>query len=256
VSHLLATLALPLPAALGLLALGLLALALGRRRLAAGCVAAAGLGLVAASSPWLAEPFAAALETAHPVAPLPSLEPADAILVLGGGTQPAVPPREHPELAHAGDRVLHAARLYRAGKAPRVLVAGGRAKGESNVPSEAESMTAILVELGVPEMAILSEDRSTSTRENCVLAKEILDAQGAHDVLLVTSALHMRRAHATCRAAGLDVRAVPTDFWIAGAGTRGWRTLAPRPEALLLTHLVLHERLGYWVYERRGWIAR
>ncbi|MEN8160298.1 MAG: YdcF family protein, partial [Myxococcota bacterium] len=225
-------------------------------RLAASCVAAAGLGLTAASSPWVAAPLAAALEGTHGAIPLASLEPADAILVLGGGTQPAVPPRELPELAHAGDRVLHAARLYRAGKAPWVLVAGGRAKGDSTLPSEAETMTAILVELGVPEAAILREDRSTSTRENCVLAKEILDAEGAHDVLLVTSAIHMRRAHATCLAAGLEVRAAPTDFWIAGDGTRGWRAFTPRPEALMLSHVVLHERLGYWVYERRGWIAR
>lgn len=255
-TRLLTILVLPLPAALLALALGLIALALGRRRSGAACIAGAGLLLATASSPGVAERVAGSLESAHAVAPLASLAPGEVILVLGGGTQPAVPPREHPELAHAGDRVLHAARLYRAGKAPWVLVTGGRRKGDAASPSEADSMTALLVELGVPEAAILREDGSASTRENCLQAKPLLDARGLRDVLLVTSALHMRRAHATCRSAGLDVRAVPTDFWIAGVGTRGWRAFAPRAEALMLTHLVLHERLGYWVYQRRGWIRR
>jgi uncharacterized SAM-binding protein YcdF (DUF218 family) len=255
VNRFLAMLLLPLPAAIVAIALGLLGLALARRRFAAACFAASGLVLAAASSPFVAERMAAALEAAHPVIPLASIEPGDAILVMGGGTQPAVPPRERPELAHAGDRVLHAARLYRAGKAERILVSGGRAKGDTGVPSEAETMAVLLIELGVPAPAILIEDRATSTRENCVRARSILETHQASDVLLVTSALHMRRAFATCRSAGLHVRAAPTDFWVAGEGTRGGWALAPRPEALLLSHAALHERLGFWVYQRRGWIT-
>jgi uncharacterized SAM-binding protein YcdF (DUF218 family) len=255
VSHFVAMLMLPLPAALVAIFAGLLGLVLGRRRIAATCFSAGGLVLAAASSPLVAEHLAASLEASHAVMPLASLEPADAILVMGGGTQPAIPPRERPELAHAGDRVLHAARLYRAGKAERLLVSGGRAEADTAVPSEATSMAALLIELGVPESAIWIEDRATSTRENCVHAKSILDSHDVSDVLLVTSALHMRRAFATCRSAGLRVRAAPTDFWVAGDGTRGAGSLAPRPEALLLTHTALHERLGFWVYQRRGWIT-
>jgi uncharacterized SAM-binding protein YcdF (DUF218 family) len=69
----------------------------------------------------------------------------------------------------------------------------------------------------------------------------------------VTSALHMRRAFASCRSAGLAVRAAPTDYQVAGTAG-GPFDLLPDAEALLLTHLALRERLGFLVYQRRGWI--
>jgi uncharacterized SAM-binding protein YcdF (DUF218 family) len=249
-----AQLALPLSAALALLALALLCLALRKSRAAALLLGAALAGLWAASTPPLAERLVASLERAHPPAPLAALAPADAILLLGGGTKPALPPREFPELADAGDRVLHAARLFRAGKARLVLASGGRLPWQTRGPAEAETMAGLLVDLGVPREAIVREERSSNTRENCLRAKELLDARGARDVLLVTSALHMRRAFATCRTAGLAVRAAPTDFQVVDEGPRTGLDLAPDPQALAFTHFALRERLGFWVYQRRGWI--
>ena len=249
-----AQLALPLSAALALLLLALLCLALRRGRAAALCVASALALLWIASTPVLAWRWVASLERAHAAPPLAALEPADAILLLGGGTKPALPPREFPEVAEAGDRVLHAARLFHAGKAKLVVASGGRLPWQTEGPIEAAGMEHLLLELGVPQEAILREDQSTNTRENCVRSKELLEARGAGDVLLVTTALHMRRAVATCRTAGLAVRAAPTDFWVADEGSTTWLDLAPDPEALLFTHLALRERLGFWVYRRRGWI--
>src|SRR3982751_1539306 len=50
----------------------------------------------------------------------------DAIVVLGGGIGPAEPPNiPDPHLNDAADRVWHAARLYRRGLAPRIIVSGG-----------------------------------------------------------------------------------------------------------------------------------
>jgi uncharacterized SAM-binding protein YcdF (DUF218 family) len=250
-----AQLALPLSAALAGMALAGLCLGLQRRRAAALLLGGALAGLWLASTPLLAERLAASLERAHAAPPLAAIAPADAILLLGGGIRPALAPRQFPEVSEAGDRVLHAARLYRAGKAPVVVVSGGRMPWQTRAPAEAEGMTALLLELGVPGDAIVREDESTNTRENCLHAKQLLDARGAHDVLLVTSALHMRRALATCRTAGLAVRAAPADFLAADTGPRTGLDLAPDPEALVLTHYALRERLGFWVYRRRGWIG-
>ena len=188
-----------------------------------------------------------------PGAPISELAPADAILLLGGATKPALPPREFPELVEAADRITHAARLFRAGKAPLIVVSSGRLPWQRDVPPEAEGIGQLLETLGVPASAIVREETSANTYENCVNSKQLLDARGARDVLLVTSALHMRRAYATCRSAGLAVRPAPTDFWVAGDEAQNL-DIVPDPEALMLTHLVLRERLGYFVYERRGWI--
>jgi uncharacterized SAM-binding protein YcdF (DUF218 family) len=246
---LLTKLVMPISAALGLMALALLLLALGRRRGAAAALLAAFAGLWLAALPPVAERLAWALESAHPATPLADLAPADAILLLGGATRPALPPREFPELNEASDRMFYAARLFHAGKAPFVLVSGGGAAEQT----EAGNLAFVLEALGVPADAIVREEESRNTYENCVEARRILDARGARDVLLVTSALHMPRAFATCRSAGLAVRAAPTDYYAAPSDTRG-DTLVPDAEALMLTHLALRERLGYWVYARRGWI--
>jgi uncharacterized SAM-binding protein YcdF (DUF218 family) len=251
---LLTQLALPLSAALALLLLALLALALRRVRAAALCVASALALLWIASTPVLAWRWVSSLERAETAPPLAGLEPADAILLVGGGIKPALPPREFPEVAEAGDRVLHAARLFHAGKAKLVVASGGRLPWQAEGPIEAAGMEQLLLELGVPREAIVREEQSTNTRENCVRSKELLDARGARDVLLVTTALHMRRALATCRTAGLAARAAPADFWVADEGSSTWLDLAPDPEALLFTQLALRERLGFWVYRRRGWI--
>jgi len=254
VGKLLTRLLLPLPAALALLLLALLLFALGRRRAAVACVVLTLAGLWIASTPVLAEHLVATLEGIHAPTPLARLPRADAILLLGGATKPATPPREFPELVEAADRVVYAARLFRAGKAPLVVASGGPLAWQPDGPAEASSLAELLGLLGVPESAIVREAMSGNTRENCVESKRLLDARGARDVLLVTSAIHMRRALATCRSAGLAVRAAPTDFWVAELPARSALDWIPDAEALLLTHLVLRERVGFEVYRLRVWI--
>jgi uncharacterized SAM-binding protein YcdF (DUF218 family) len=235
------------------MAVALLALALGRRRVAGLALGAAFFGLWLASMPALAERLAAALENEYPATPLAALAPADAILLLGGATRPAIPPRELPELNESADRIVLAARLLRAGKAPFIVVSSGRMPWETGLPPEADGIASLLRELGVPPGAIVRETESANTYENCVHSKRLLDARGARDVLLVTSAIHMRRAFATCRTAGLSIRAAPADFWVVGDEASTLDVL-PDMEALLVTHLALRERIGFWVYQRRGWI--
>lgn len=251
---LLTRLLLPLPVALALLAIALLLLFRGRRIGAAVCVTLSLGGLWVLAMPVVADPLMAALEGVHATTPLAELPRADAILLLGGATKPAAPPREFPELVEAADRVVYAARLFRAGKAPIVVASGGPLAWQPNGPAEADSLAELLGMLGVPQSAIVREVRSGNTRENCTESKRLLDARGAHDVLLVTSAIHMRRALATCLSAGLAVRPTPTDFWVSEAESRTALDWIPDTESLMLTHLVLRELVGFEVYRLRGWI--
>ena len=64
------------------------------------------------------------LETRNiPAGPLPQ---ADAIVVLGGVTGPAFPPQPTVHLTGGADRLTYGAELYRAHKAPLVVLSGGR----------------------------------------------------------------------------------------------------------------------------------
>ena len=240
----------PLGAALALEGLGIFCLALRRIRVGSALVSAGFVLLWVASTPAVAAWLALPLERGVVSPALPEIEPADAILLLGGAMKPALPPREFGEVGEAGDRVLHAARLYRAGKAPVVLVSGGRLPMQRGGPPEAATIESLLVALGVPVEAIVREEESTNTHENCARARNRLAEFGASDVLLVTSALHMRRALATCRHAGISARPAPTDYLVAGH--LGWR---PTISALSLTEQALHEWIGFVVYLARGWIT-
>jgi uncharacterized SAM-binding protein YcdF (DUF218 family) len=189
-----------------------------------------------------------------------ALPKADAIVVLGGGVRSRVPPRPWVEVNEAGDRPLYAAYLYRLGKAPRLILSGGRLNfsASPDLPSEASDMQQMLEVLGVPRQAILLEGRSINTYENATNVRQILQQQGLKRILLVTSAWHMPRAIAIFRRLGLDAIPAPTDFLIEQTN------LQPTPASLILdllpeanhlaaTTLGLKEHLGLWVYRLRGW---
>ena len=88
--------------------------------------------------------------------------------------------------------------------------------------------------------------------ENALYTAEILEAQGMGPVLLVTSALHMPRALATFRAAGVDAIPAATDFEVMPR-PRVLLDWLPDAEALAASTRALKEYLGLWVYRYRGW---
>jgi uncharacterized SAM-binding protein YcdF (DUF218 family) len=246
-------LALPLGLSLALLGAGGLCAMLRRPRPAA---ISAGLGfswLWIASLPAVSDALVASLERRHPPVAVEATPAADAIVVLGGALGPKEPPRLWSDLGPQADRVLHAARLYHAGKAPLVLVAGGIPPTSGASVAEATLVAELLLEWGVPDAALLLEDRSRSTRENCLAARALLVERGADDVLLVTSALHMRRALATCASVGIRARAAATDFQVIDVppSLRDW---IPSASALDGTSQALREVLAYEVYRWRGWL--
>lgn len=105
-------------------------------------------------------------------------------------------------------RLDHAAMLYNDGRVARVLVTGGRSPEDSL--SEAAAGAAYLQAQGVPEAAILREDRSHTTRENLANARAVLGEGARAPVLIVSDPLHMRRAMAMAVREGFDAQASPT----------------------------------------------
>ncbi len=81
-----------------------------------------------------------------------SLPNANAIVVLSGSTEPGLYPRPWIEVKEEGDRVLYAAKLYRYGKAPRLILSGGRIDWRRSGSSESENMTTLLEPMGVPQI--------------------------------------------------------------------------------------------------------
>jgi uncharacterized SAM-binding protein YcdF (DUF218 family) len=225
------------------------AMSAGRRRLSMMLSIIGLAGLWLASMPVVAHALGSRLERQYPALRAADLPSADAIVVLGGAVTPAQPP-ERPTFAlgESSTRILHAAALYRAGKAKWIVVAAGNRPGYARQQTEADAIAEFLMQLGVPDSAIKRERASRTTRENAANVKPILDALGVHRVLLVTSAMHMPRALKTFETvwgptdiqlipAVTDVRMVPTD----GSGLRMW---LPSLEALLSVTKSLKEFAG------------
>ena len=142
---------------------------------------------------------------------LEAVPAAPVIVVLGGGVSgPRLPQRPYPDLGDSADRIWHAARLYHAGKAPKLLLSGGVVRTGDG--TEAEAMQRFLNDLGVPASAITLEDGSDNTASNAQLTASKLASERIDTVILVTSALHMPRARAAFEQAGLKVLPAPTDF--------------------------------------------
>lgn len=152
---------------------------------------------------WMAKP----LEIFPPVTAA-KLKDARAIVILGGGERPyareyggAVPNRTTME------RLRYGVRLAKKTNLP-VLVSGGALKGGV---AEAKLMARTLNEdFGIHPKWV--EDRSLDTADNAFFSAEMLRSAGIRRIVLVTSAIHMRRAVAAFRHEGLDVIPAPTGF--------------------------------------------
>lgn len=194
------------------------------------------------------------LEARHPPRPVEAVPAAEAIVVLGGAVGAPRPPRMYPDLYDAADRVWHAARLYRAGKAPQIVASGGGLPWKDTRYSEAAVMQSLLAEWGVPRDSVLLEARSANTRQNATHTAALLREKKINRVLLVTSALHMRRALATFWEAGVRAFPAATDYRVVEAEPTALDAV-PSAEALAGSTAAIREYVGYVVYDWRGWTA-
>ena len=128
--------------------------------------------------------------------------PADCIIVLGAGTNGKIPNAVFRERLH------HAVTLYEGGYADIILLTGGYSPG--NEHSDAWIAGQYLLELGIPEDAILLEERSTITQENLQFAKEIMESEGFSTCILVSDPLHMKRSMMMAKDYEIEAYSSPT----------------------------------------------
>jgi uncharacterized SAM-binding protein YcdF (DUF218 family) len=176
----------------------------------------------------------------------------DAIVVLGGGIGAAHPPElPYPHLNDGADRIWHAARLWKLGLAPRIIVSGGSFLAQHGGPptTEADAMRAFLTDLGVPADAITDEGKALNTIENIRNVRAIV---GKGRVALVTSAYHMPRALQLAARAGLAVGAFPTDYQVVPAVRLPWDNWLPSIGSLGQSNIAIREIVALNLDYRRS----
>lgn len=193
------------------------------------------------------------LERAYPAADTTALPQADAIIVLGGNTANN---RGNWFLPHEKDSAISrldtAEHLYRAGKAPILLLSGGALEGDV---SEAQGLAYLLKQRGIPDSAILLDNQSRNTYENAYYSKQEMQKRGLKTALLVTSALHMPRSVAVFAQQGISVipASNPPQIYLNGnePGISKWW---PNLRALDASRSILKEYIGLAIYRLRGWV--
>ena len=144
-----------------------------------------------------------------------------------------VPGASRPE--HA----LRAAELYNAGFAPYVLPSGGfpktvghfqgvkemfRAEYPGAFGTEWAFLREVLMRRGVPEEAILREDKATYTWENAQLSRRVTDGMGitVRTAILCCKSFHARRALLYYQAAYPETRFLVCPAQLPGYGREDW----------------------------------
>ncbi len=242
----------PFSLMLWLLILALLSHFLRRRKLAGISLSLAVIIVLICGSPLSRELFRRHEKQYLPVT-IAESPGADAIVLLGGDIGLPVDPRIESEVR--GNRVVHAWRLYKAGKAQLIVISGGNVFPQENAQAEAFYTATLLRDWGVPPEAILIEDKSRNTHENALATKQLLKAKDTDTILLVTSAFHMPRALATFRTAGLNAIPSPASYTIVGYSRPKILDWFPSMGNLGKLQAVIREKLGILVYRYRGWIV-
>lgn len=128
--------------------------------------------------------------------------PSDVAIVLGAGTWKGEVSPVYRE------RINHGIWLYQNGYADYLLLTGG--VGEGNPVSDAAAAKAYALSQGVPETAILIEEKSTITEENLFYAKAVMDELSLKSAIIVSDPLHMKRAMLMASDYGIDALSSPT----------------------------------------------
>lgn len=161
----------------------------------------------------------------------------DAIVVLGAAQYDGRPSAIYEA------RLEHAVELWRDQVAPVVVFTGGKEPGDRF--TEGGSGARWARQRGVPEGAVLTEERSRTTYQNLAGAKRLLERRdpgggGRHRIVVVSDPFHMFRAVRQAADLGMDAYPSPT------------RTSPLSASRLKLTELVVREDLAIAGYLLSG----
>jgi len=224
-----------------------------KKKSALGCAFAGTAILLFFSMPIVANKLAGNLESKY--VQQRSFKPAAAIVVLGGCTRPAVPPRVFNGIGAAGDRMVHAARLYNSGYAPYIVCTGGRIPFLSNNPTtEGETMASLLRDVWrVDSASVIVESEAQTTYDHGPKLRALFKQRNMkQNIILVTSAMHMERSVKIFKKFGFTVQPAPADIYVDHCKGELLFALLPSADALNTSTTALHEYYGILAYAIMG----
>ncbi len=183
-----------------------------------------------------------------------ALSPADGIVVLSGGRH--LPPGNNAIIEWGDpDRFLAGIELYRAKKSKKLMFTGGVNLFNTNLPPEGNIYIEEAILMGIPREDLFTTYPVYNTAEEAeaikrLLFKEINSSQ--KEIILVTSAFHMKRAKKVFERAGMKVLPYPVDFKSNGnilSSLRNPLKLIPTASSLNKSSQAIRELIGRIIYK-------
>lgn len=149
--------------------------------------------------------------------------PADVAIVLG------FPPRDLKPAPVYAERLNQGIKLIEGNHVQYLILTGG--KGSKYGINEADAGKQYMLDHGISENKILLEDSSTTTFENLVNARLVMQRHNFHTALIVSDPYHMKRAMAMCHKLGIDAQPSPTQTsyiksWFAKVGNAAYEAVS------------------------------
>jgi len=177
---------------------------------------------------------------------------AEYVIVLGGIAVYAID-IERIEFRGHVDRLMQALAIYKTGKPKKIVLVGGSGSVLFQELKESSAIRDYLIKIGFDSNDILIESKSRNTHENALYVKEKFGLHGKKCVL-VTSALHMKRAEACFRKQDISVICFPTNRVFGDLKKRFmWDELIPSYGAMAQWELFFKEFVGYMVYKIKSY---
>jgi uncharacterized SAM-binding protein YcdF (DUF218 family) len=229
---------------------GVLLFLISRRRRGKVLVGISLLGFLVLAVAPIGPAMVLALEQRFPRPQLP--ERIDGILVLGGAVDPALSLSYGETVFNSAvARVLAGIALARRYPAAKVALIGGEGGFVPVGLPESRATLGLVVEEGIAPERVILEERSRSTYENAVYAKELVRPASGATWILITSAYHMPRSIASFDAVGWPVIPYPVDYRIDPQ--TGLRANFSLVDGLGAATLAGKEWAGLLGYRLMGW---
>ena len=147
------------------------------------------------------------------------------------------------------DRMIFAEQLYYQGKIKKILISGGNGTLIKNSYREAEEIKKHLISNKIPEEDIWIESTSRNTYENASNSAKILEKKEVKSILLITSAIHMRRSLLCFKKVNIRPTPFSTDYTSKATEFNLEYMLIPSIEGFVKWQDIIHEWIGYIVYK-------
>lgn len=162
--------------------------------------------------------------------------------------------RGRVEFSNIADRLTEGIRLYKTGRIRKLVLASDGSIIQSadgkGLQGNPQGMMKYLESLGIPSEDIIMETRANSTWENATFTKELIGEDLEREPsLLITSAIHMRRALLAFNSVGLYPDSYLTDTFVDLKGVK--KDYTPSLFVLASWQEMTHELVGYVVYNYR-----